>query len=409
MFRAILAASVIGFAPVAAQALEACTATSLSKPGADVAEEGSNPILFDGWIYGGYVIGGQVYAFANQDGQAAGTPMQIYKGGRSFNLRFAAAGKSVYASWIQGDKGDYRLMFAVSRQRGAAGSWSAPVALSVSEHNLQQMSADAHRVHIAYLNTDGNVTVLNSIDGGKTFSAPVPVGAGWGEIVVAGLGQDVYVSWNVKRTDALFDVMMAVSNDGAQTFSAAQNMSSTRPGGATEPILTIGRPSKRVSLVWRENAPILGYYLRSADHGHSWSAPLGIGTTPARQYMVVDDGRTIYVSYLTEYKIDGTPDWQVTLATSTDGGASFPTIKNLSGPTGVSALVNDDERPMPWIDHKGDFRLTGIEADGVHEWSGKSGAISGPVFLGPGKLASPAGSAAVWLGANKTASYGLCK
>ncbi|HWA89213.1 MAG TPA: hypothetical protein VG889_04215 [Rhizomicrobium sp.] len=409
MFRALFSASVLAFAPVTAQAFESCAATALAKPGSDVAEEGSNPVLFDGWIYGGYVQNTKVFVFANKDGAAAGTPFVLYQGGRSFNLRLAAAGKSVYATWIQGDKGDLHLMFAVSHKHGAAGSWSTPAALTPSAHNLQQISADGHRIHIAYLTEDANVAVLNSIDGGHSFLAPVIVGAGWGEIVVSGLAQDVYVSWNVKRTDKIFDVMSAVSNDGGKTFTTPANMTASRPGGAVEPILYIDHKSKRVSLVWRENGPILGYYLRSTDRGHAWSAPLAVGSAPARQYMVVDDGKTIYVSYLVEAKIGTTPDWQIYLATSSDGGTSFTPGTNLSGPTGISALFNDDERPMPWTGHKGVFRLTAVEADGVYEWEGKNGTIAGPTFLGPGKLASPAGNASVWLGPNKIATYGVCR
>ncbi len=50
-------------------------------------------------------------------------------------------------------------------------------------------------------------------------------------------------------------------------------------------------------MIWREDTPMQGIYLQSTDSGDTWSQPLAVDT-PARQFMVEDDGRYIYVSYL---------------------------------------------------------------------------------------------------------------
>jgi hypothetical protein len=236
----------------------------------------------------------------------------------------------------------------------------------------------------------------------------VTLGAVWGEIVVAAQGDHVYVAWEQKADGGRHEVWLSVSADSGATFKT-QDMSTGRANGSVEPIFTTDEASGRVSLVWRDqDTAQTGYYLNSTDGGQSWSAPLAVDAG-SRQFMVADDGSTIYVSYLKDVTIDGVPDWQVQLATSTDGGLSFPKKQNLTGMTGISKIVNDDFRPIPWVRGERAFRLTGVEADGVHMWNGNNGKISSSAFLGPGYIAAPALDSAVWFNTDGVVSYGVCK
>jgi hypothetical protein len=208
-------------------------------------------------------------------------------------------------------------------------------------------------------------------------------------------------------TSKRHDVIVASSGDGGVSFDV-QDMSEQRPASALEPIFTLDPTGNRVSLVWRENDPAQGFYLQSTNGGTSWSAPLAIDT-PARQFMVADTGSTIYISYLKELTVSGNPDWQVQLTSSSDGGATFPVEQNLSGPTGISEIVDDNFRPMPWVNGKNALTLTGAKADGVYVWSGKNGKLSPPVYLGQGDLASPAASAVVYLSPTGVVTVAGCK
>lgn len=396
-------------APVAAQAFTQCTTKALTGPGAEIAEEGANPVSSGNWIYSGFLDNGKVGVAVSSDaGNTVAEPVLLASSSDTVKgLRLAASGANVYATWHSKGKGVH-LMFAVSHANGVAGSWAAPVDLGEVASNLSQITASGTFVHIAYLARDGTVDVVSSRDEGHKFHKPVALGGGWGEIVLTSWRSHVYAAWQIEPTPKRWEVMMAVSGDNAKTF-AVQNLSHSRPDAATEPIFGMDAASGRVSLVWRENGiPATGFYLRSVDNGQTWSTPLAIDA-PARQFMIGDDGDTIYVSYLKEMIIDGVPDWQVQVATSADGGLSFPKLQNLTGMTGITNIIQDDFRPIPWVRGEHAYRLTGIKADGVYMWNGNNGRISTPAFLGPGYLAAPSLNSAVWLSSNGVVTYGVCK
>ncbi|HEX4295283.1 MAG TPA: hypothetical protein VHZ29_14200 [Rhizomicrobium sp.] len=397
-------------APVAAQAFTQCTTKALTGPGAEIAEEGSNPVSSGSWVYAGFLDNGKVGVAASSDAGVTLAQSVILTSGSDTvrGLRIAAIGANVYATWHQKGTGGVHLMFDASHANGAAGSWDPPVDLGKVASNLSQITASGTFVHVAYLTRDGIVAVASSRNEGRKFLAPVMLGVGWGEIVLTSWGSNVYTSWQIEPSQKRWEVMMAVSGDSGKTF-AVQNLSHLRPNAATEPIFGMDAASGRVSLVWRENGvPATGYYLRSVDNGQTWSAPLAIDA-PARQFMVADDGGTLYISYLKEMIIDDVPDWQVQVATSADGGLSFPKIQNLTGMTGITNIIQDDFRPIPWVRGEHAYRLTGIKADGVYMWNGNNGRISTPAFLGPGYLAAPALNSAVWQSSNGMVTYGLCR
>lgn len=392
--------------PIPAQAFSQCTVTPLAGPGATIAEEGSNPVAWANWVYAGYTFGSTVGIVNSSDrGDSLGAPVTVFSGSGSVKeQRLGVSHKNLFAVWTLRTSSGWNLMFDASHNHGA--SWDAPIDFGPYAGSLSQIATDRSTVHVAYIQSDGTVAVRNSTDMGRSFSAPVAIGAGWGEVVIAAVGQNVYVAWNITALPR-YDVMTAASHDGGATFSA-RNLSSARPSSAREPIFALDKLSGRLSLVWREDSPQQGIYLQSLDGAQTWSAPLVIDT-PARQFMVVDDGTYIYASYLKKFLIDGVTDWQVYLAMSRDGGASFPSIRNLSGPTGISSIDDDDARPMPWIlDGDGAFRLTGIEADGVHAWDGRDGHILTPIYVGPGDTASPAFNSMVWMAPNKVVTYAVC-
>jgi len=396
--------------PSAAQAFTQCTTTALTGPGAEIAEEGSNPISSGNWVYSGFLDNGKVGVAVSSDaGVTLAKSVLLTSGSDTVRgLRLAVSGANVYATWHQKGKNGVRLMFDVSHANGAPGTWDAPVDLGEVASNLSQITAAGSFVHIAYLTRDDTVAVVSSRDEGHKFHKPVMLGVGWGEIVLTSWGSHVYTSWQIEPTPKRWEVMIAASGDNGKTFKV-QNLSNSRPNSATEPIFGMDAASGRVSLVWREDGiPATGYYLRSVDGGQSWSTPLAIDG-PARQFMVADDGSTLYISYLREMIIEGVPDWQVQVATSTDGGLSFPKIQNLTGMTGITNIVQDDFRPIPWVRGEHAYRLTGIKADGVYMWNGNNGRISTAAFLGPGYLAAPSLNSAVWLSSNGVVTYGVCK
>jgi hypothetical protein len=370
----------------------------LSGRGASIAEEGSNPVGFGDLRYAGYTQGGRVVVVAaSNSGAALKTPVTVYKGDKASSLRLAASGVHVYAAWELRGSNPAELMLSASGNRGAKESWS-PL-FDFGSATAAQISADGGNVHVAYVTGDGDVVVRNSADFGTTFSEPVLLGSGQ-EVVVTSNGLDVYAAWestlNLERR-----LMLAASHDGGATFSIHRIANSGR-----EPIFSLETGTGRLSLVYRADRDLEGFYLQSTDGGATWSAPIALDA-PARQFMVSDAGGVIYVSYLKRFDIDGVPDWQMYLAASTDDGASFSSTQNLGGPSGLTRLRADNDRPFPYSDPQ-HFELTGIKGDGVYVWSGTLNQISEPIYLGPGVLASPWGGAIVWLAPGRVVTYAQC-
>lgn len=409
MIRGLSVAMLLSLS-TAVQAFTHCDTKPVAGPSAAVAEEGDNPVSWANYTYGGFVHKTQVGVFVSADsGQTIGEPVTIYSGTQpAGNLRLGVSFEHVYALWNVRTATGSDLMFAVSHDHGAAESWSAPVDLGPhASSTLSQISADARNVHVAYVGTDDVIKIRNSADSGRHFADAVSVGPGVSEVVVKSLGQNVYVAWGQMTTRA--DAFVGVSHDGGATFKVT-NLSAERPSGSNEPIFALDSKSGRLSLVWRENSPVQGVYLQSLDNGDTWSAPLVLDA-PTRQFMVVDDGKIIYISYLKVLKVDGMSDYEVFLTTSSDGGRSFAPGKNLSGVTGISMLNNDRERPLPWASQSGNgqFRLTGVEMDGVHAWNGANGHVGGGIYLGPGDTAAPVFNSVVWQGPSGTVMYGHCQ
>ncbi|HTT99677.1 MAG TPA: sialidase family protein [Rhizomicrobium sp.] len=402
-------------APVTAQAFTKCDLTDIGGPGAQIAEEGSNPIVSGEWAYAGFVQADKVVILTANKSGANQQPLQtIFQGtdamrGKnavSTDLRLAAEGKYLYATWHYGPKIAEHLMVAVNSSHGNPRHWSPALDLGVSRGSLPQISADGSNVHIASVSKDGHTLVSSSSDNGKTFGAPVDLGKGNGEVVIASLGQDVYVAWEFGRQDQYPSVEYGVSHNNGASFTVS-NISDNGKRIAHEPIFSLNRQTGRLSLVWREDLPQIATYLQSTDHGNTWSTPLTVDDD-SRQVMVQDLGDKIYVSYLKDYTTDSGKDWQVQIAISSDGGKTFPEIHNLSGPTGVSKIVGDNARPVPWAGG-GQVRVTGIKADGAYIWSGRAGKVNAnAVYLGPGELASPQGNVALWQEPEGVVTYAYC-
>lgn len=394
--------------PVAAQAFSQCKLTDIGGPGAHIAEEGSNPVVSGEWAYAGFAQGSKVIFLAASGHGSNQLPLQtiVDDRGDASNVRLAAAGSFVYVTWQHGGRVANHLWLAYSIDHGKHGTWSTPIDLGEAHHSLQQIFADGNNVHLAYVAKDNHTAVLSSSDHGKTFGAPVDVGDGDGEVVITSHVKNVYVSWEIGRSSKQPGIGFGYSHDGGKTF-ATTNLSNDGSREAHEPIMSLNQKNGRLSMVWREHDPTQGVYLQSLDNGQTWSTPLVIDTD-SRQFMVQDNGPTIFVSYLKEYKVDGKNDWQVQLAVSKDTGLTFPFIQNISGPSGVSEIVGDNSRPVPWST-SGKIVLTGVLADGAYIWSGDRGRItSDKVYLGPGELASPQDQVALWQEPEGVVTFAYC-
>jgi hypothetical protein len=136
-----------------------------------------------------------------------------------------------------------------------------------------------------YINGDSDIYFANSSDRGKTFSPSKRINDdGVGNIqlypyITVDNGGNIYIAWQDGRND-LYDIYFSNSSDGGKTFS----------------------PNKLV-----DNDPL----------GESQEYPS----------IAVDDAGTIYIAWMDD---EGTGDWNIYCANSTDGGNSFSMEKRVN-------------------------------------------------------------------------------
>jgi hypothetical protein len=205
----------------------------------------------------------------------------------------------VYAVWARyaGDAGD-QVTFARSDDHGA--TWTAPAALTPGgavETQNNELLAPAAGVLLDVFaqgsplqtNHQGEVGVLRSTDGGRTWAPPVTVASfaitqttdpdtgatirSFGQDVVAAAGGGwAYASWFENRADGTSGIWTSGSHDGGRTWSAASPLVQE----AAQPFL----PTLAVSGDGRLGA--IWYDLRDAAAGPGLGTALWAGTSADR-------------------------------------------------------------------------------------------------------------------------------
>ncbi|MEQ1656838.1 MAG: sialidase family protein, partial [Nitrospira sp.] len=122
-----------------------------------------------------------------------------------------------------------------------------------------------------------------SIDGGQTFTAPVIVGQDrWlfpgcphrpASIGTDRLGR-LYVVWYTEGVDETPSVFLAYSDDRGNTFSPKQKLNVSKGTFPDHPQMAVD-PEGRLVIVWEEQSPVRREVVMSVslDRGQTFSAP----------------------------------------------------------------------------------------------------------------------------------------
>ncbi|MGA9509410.1 MAG: sialidase family protein [Candidatus Sulfotelmatobacter sp.] len=196
--------------------------------------------------------------------------------------------------------------------------------------------------------TDSEMLISRSTDDGQSWSKPIEIdrhpglprddnGAAEGFAGAVGPDGRVYAVWS--QGD---DIMLTTSRDGGKTFSHARSVIHTAPimfavdtleRANGFPQIAIDPKSRRLYVTWTDyrNGDLDVFCSTSSDGGKKWSAPVRVNDDP------VHDGADQFFQWLAVDPIDGAANvifydrrgdprnrkQTVTLARSTDGGASF--------------------------------------------------------------------------------------
>ena len=266
--------------------------------------------------------------------------------------------QTLYASWMQG-----RHDIIVARSQDFGRSWYFAIAEHSAEVIIDKpvLAIRGPNVYVSF-NHDQTLSVAASHDYAQNFSSTVlNPGAGPGWSLAAGATVDpvgnVYFSWTAyARTDLLarpVEVFVSRSADGGRNWSTTPiDVSSAAPDCPAQ-VCSAGFLASQMALasddagvvyaVWNSGSVIGGpqriYFSSSTNQGENWSTKVEVSNAPAgveHCFPAITAGTAgdVRIAWMDTREVDpqGHPLWNTFYRASTNGGATWSTELQLSGP-----------------------------------------------------------------------------
>lgn len=223
------------------------------------------------------------------------------------------------------------------------------------------------------VNKESEIFFSVSTDNGKTFSEPINVSNNTKESIDAGLAvseNNIYLIWNQKTPDSI-DIFFTKSTDYGNIFSTPINLSNSLSVSAIGRDLSIAVSDEKLFVVWytdsKENSDV--FFTRSLDGGLNFSTHVNLSQSDAlsKYSQVVVNEKNVYVVWHDYSQGNG----DIFLRESTDYGATFGSIKNLSNDEqesnifilGPQIALSEDRVFVAWqnkVDGNADLYLKSI-------------------------------------------------
>jgi hypothetical protein len=246
-----------------------------------------------------------------------------------------------------------------------------------NSHNLKRLAVDGNYVHVVTTTGGGAVTVryLRSADNGVTFTSKVLyfanhyyrsehvlVDAAGGRVAVA--WQRRYIDWDGGYYDNQSWIKVRTSGDNGATFAPAKQIAYTGPAVgdtlrmADLKVMDDGAGGENVYVLYTNIVPNQFHVWLAASHdnGASFQKKLlqASSTQPWSPYRDLQDnnyvpkmaavGTNLYVTWSAYNNAEPTPQVRAYFRRSTDSGATFGPVLNLSGalPEGRNAKLGEE-------------------------------------------------------------------
>ena len=277
------------------------------------------------------------------------TPMTATTGGGFVTNGVAADDQFIYAVWyatLAGDGDNDEIFFATSQDGGESWSDGNQLTHAIDLSQTPRVAAENGVAHMVWRdNRDGNWEIYyQRFELAGSVSEPSTLAtvrlttddANSLRPIVAVAGRYVYVAWDDDR-DGNQEIYFKVSENGGTTWS--QDMRLTQDGASsTSPALVVD-PAGVIHLAWRDKrgGTWSGWYMRSGDHGQTWTAPVNVTAYPGSYeftHPIIDlaaDANGLYLVWSdNRNQPDGVGWHNPYYRISTDGGKSWSATKRLS-------------------------------------------------------------------------------
>jgi hypothetical protein len=222
---------------------------------------------------------------------------------------------------------------------------------------LPQIAISGDNVYVVWHNETPvgfyDIFIKRSSDGGDTWYAKKNLSRNAGfssDAQIAVSGSNVHVVWQ-DYTPGNYDALFTTSSDSGATWSSVQNLSDNSGNSAYPKIAVSG---SNVYVVWEDNT--LGnydvFFRTSSDSGATWSSVQNLSDNSGYSFdpKIAVSGSNVYVVWY-----DDTPgNFDVLFTTSSDSGDTWDT-QNISSNTGYSAsqkiAVSGSNVHVAWRDY----------------------------------------------------------
>jgi hypothetical protein len=287
--------------------------------------------------------------------------------------------RTVYASWLQNKKSD--VIVAKSVDFGQ--SWSLVIANKADDIDKPTLAVRGSDVYVAF-NHDHNLWVSASHDGGVTFlssKVPVPGRTDWslpsgGTIDPAGIVYFAWAGYTRNHAKSRVNLYVSRSTDGAKSWgSSLLDISGSAPECSSykcgwsylgAQITMASDAAGTLYALWNsgtvDKSPERIYFSSSTTAGATWSpkvdlSPAPDGTEhafPALAASAAGDVRAAWMDTRNH------PLWNTNYRSSTNGGATWSKVTQLSGRVSGYNYIKPNGFSFPF----GDYFSMAIDGQG---------------------------------------------
>ncbi len=274
-------------------------------------------------------------------------------GGISNVLQLAASGSNLIVAWQDFTPGNWEILVRSSQDSGA--SWKSVKNISNTPNLsfIRQVAASGSNLYVTwsdYLFGEEDILFRRSTDGGATWKSAINLSSNDDTsdgVVIAVSGSNVYVAWS-DRSLGNYEILFRRSTDSGATWKPVINISNDAEISRFPQLDASGT---NVFIVWvRVDASADTYFRRSTDSGTTWKSKVNLssavgGLTHSPHYdkdgtlfgslpQLGVSGSSVFVVWEHIIVVGEAPD--ILLKRSTDGGATWKAVKNLSNNAGDS-------------------------------------------------------------------------